>query len=373
MLLLTQQLQMHKWPAGALLGVLRLYNQAGLSPLDTWVLAWSAAVQQQLPQLPSETACCLVVEILQLKQQQQQLVLGLLDDLFVAVLRDLSSCRSNSMAAALARLAAGELADRASSSSSGSGASGSRSATALPGSSAVPAPKDSMSSDRDAAAAIAAAIVADPARPPPTLADAAASTEAEGRQAPNQGLASDGSSNGQSEAQQQQPAASVDPAGASSSNNNSSSSSNSSKSLQDLSSSSSSSSSRQSPQGAGAMSSSREDPTKPQEATGAAPEVGTLNGSGSRIIAAGGSSSTGGGININLASWVSGCGTNTSNSSVLLSSTSQLYPIMLHSWLLELGCQQRLQQLQPPEVAALAAAVVALQLRVPDGWMDRWA
>ena len=121
------------------------------------------------------------------------------------------------------------------------------------------------------------------------------------------------------------------------------------------------------------MSSSREDPTKPQEATGAAPEVGTLNGSGSRIIAAGGSSSTGGGININLASWVSGCGTNTSNSSVLLSSTSQLYPIMLHSWLLERGCQQRLQQLQPPEVAALAAAVVALQLRVPDGWMDRWA
>lgn len=50
---------------------------------------------------------------------------------------------------------------------------------------------------------------------------------------------------------------------------------------------------------------------------------------------------------------------------------SQLSPLALHCCLEELGKDDRLAQLQQQELAGVAAAAAALQLRLPAGWLDR--
>lgn len=219
-------------PPAGLLGVLRLCNWAGAghSPSTAWLQDWAAALHQQMPNLQSEAACCLVSEVLRL--WQAQLPAAVLDDLFVAVLKDPGSCSSSSITAALAGVAVAELRH-------GSG---------------------------------------------PASSPATGSTQQLQRQANNTALSSSSSSNS-------------------------------------------------------GMSSAS---------------------------------------NVMLAAWRSNYHSSSSSSSSgrscpNVSSSSQLYPLVLQCLLEEVGSSDRLVQLQPNEVAAVAAAAAALQLRLPAGWLDRWA
>ena len=98
-------------PPQALLGVLRLCNAAGAgqtTPSTAWLQDWAAALHTQLPRVTSDSACWMLAEVLRLRLTQ--LPGGVLDDLFVGVLKEPSSCSSRSMAAALVAVAAAELA-----------------------------------------------------------------------------------------------------------------------------------------------------------------------------------------------------------------------------------------------------------------------
>jgi hypothetical protein len=79
--------------------------------------------------------------------------------------------------------------------------------------------------------------------------------------------------------------------------------------------------------------------------------------------------------NVMLASWRSGFyrdrGGNSGRSSPDVTGGSQLSPLALHCCLEELGKDGRLAQLQQQELAGVAAAAAALQLRLPAGWLDR--
>lgn len=97
-------------PPQALLWTLQLCNAAGAghTPSPAWLNAWAAALHTKLPKLSSETACWTLAEVLSLRQAQ--LPEGLLDDLFVGVLKEPCSCSGASMAAVLMAVAAAELA-----------------------------------------------------------------------------------------------------------------------------------------------------------------------------------------------------------------------------------------------------------------------
>lgn len=115
-------------PPQALLDALRLCNAvgAGHTPSAAWLQAWAAALHKQLPRLTSDTACWMLAEVLRLRLAQ--LPDGVLDDLFVGMLKDPSSCSGSSMAAVLVAVAAAELsASNSSSTSAGAGSSSSSS------------------------------------------------------------------------------------------------------------------------------------------------------------------------------------------------------------------------------------------------------
>jgi hypothetical protein len=97
-------------PPQALLWVVQLCNAAGAghTPSPAWLNEWAAALHTKLPRVSSETACWMLAEVLSLRQAQ--LPEGLLDDLFVGVLKEPCSCGSASMAAVLMAVAAAELA-----------------------------------------------------------------------------------------------------------------------------------------------------------------------------------------------------------------------------------------------------------------------
>lgn len=108
-MLLVLQPNLTALPTQVLLGVLRLCNAAGAghTPSAAWLQDWAAALHKQLPRLTSDTACWMLSEVLRLRLTQ--LPGGLLDDLFVGMLKEPSSCSSSSMAAALVAVAAAEL------------------------------------------------------------------------------------------------------------------------------------------------------------------------------------------------------------------------------------------------------------------------
>lgn len=120
MMLPVVQPHLSALPLLGLLGVLRLCNAAGAgqTPSTAWLQDWAAALHKQLPRMTPDTACWVLAEVLRLRLTQ--LPSGVLDDLFVGVLKEPSSCSSSSMAAALVAVAAAELAHINASSTTGS-------------------------------------------------------------------------------------------------------------------------------------------------------------------------------------------------------------------------------------------------------------
>jgi hypothetical protein len=109
----------------------------------------------------------------------------------------------------------------------------------------------------------------------------------------------------------------------------------------------------------------------------AAAELSASNNGGNAVDAGSSSSSFGGSAGVMLASWrsgyYSGRGGSTGRNSPDLSGVSQLHPLALHCCIEELGQGDMLAQLQPAELAGVAAAAAALQLKLPAGWLDRCA
>jgi len=404
---LAHQLQLHAWPPAALLLVVQLCNAAAFSPSPAWLSSWSAAVKQQLPRLSSDSACRLFVEVLQLKQHlQQHLAQGLLDDLFVAVLRDLEGCGSSSIAAALAAVAAAELAGGSSSDGeafdAGSSSRGTAGSSITSSSNGRPSSSDTNSSSSSSSstgqhldalhgdgstigglesAAAAAAVEEDML---PGFDNAAAQAAAQGQpkaaRAPEPSGASHTAAGAEALATEQAATLSGDTGGASlpaappaadaaeSSNIVNSSAESSSSSLLEAWRHPAIGRSWQQQQQQQhyrqvqkQLHLARQQQQQQQQQQSRDPSWRP------------GTTST---VNVTAAAWISGYdpgsgGSGSSSGTAALLDDSQLYPLVVHSWVVELGQQQRLQQLQPVQLAAVAAAVVALQVKVPPGWMDR--
>lgn len=110
--------------------------------------------------------------------------------------------------------------------------------------------------------------------------------------------------------------------------------------------------------------------TSASSTASAADNSSSSNGDGNAV-----SSSSRATPNVTLASWRSGYyssrGGSSGRSGPDVAAVSQLSPLALHGCVEELGQGDRMARLQPVQLAGLAAAVAALQLRLPAGWLDR--
>ncbi|KAF8065446.1 TBC2 [Scenedesmus sp. PABB004] len=301
-------------PPGALLAALRLVHWAGAEPGRAWLDAWAAAVRGA--RLGGDVAARLLAEALRVRQPL--LPAGLLDALLDAVHQDVAGCASESLAAALAAVAAADL--RAGSDTGGDGLGALAAARAA---TAAAAAGSALSSGGGGGGRGAAAVAA--AAAPPS-ADSFSGLVA--------GLPGGGGGGGDGSGGQR----AASPVGPLSSR-------------EELADAAAAAEARQQ----GPAADAGAEPWSPWRSSGGRP----------------GSPAPGAAASVNTAAWMAGRpAAGPPASPQLASSGTQLLPVVLAAAVAELGGPGRLAALSPTQLAAVAAAVAALQLPVPAGWLD---